>query len=61
MSIAVTDAKQNFTEDELRMLNMIFKGAEAVLEAKREDNYDVYDINVLYSLKEKLGIADLLQ
>lgn len=61
MSIAVIDAKQNFTEDELRMLNMIFKGAEAVLQAKRESNDDVYDINVLFSLKEKLGIADLLR
>ena len=61
MAILVTDPKLNFTEDELRMLNMIFKGAEAVLEAKREDNYDVYDINVLYSLKQKLGIADLVE
>lgn len=60
MSVAITDTKQNLNEDELKMLNMIFKGAEAVLEAKRESNDDVYDINTLYSLKMKLGIADLL-
>lgn len=56
----IADAKQDFNEDELKMLKMIFKGTEAALEAKREGRYDVYDINVLYSLKEKLGIADLL-
>ena len=61
MSIGVIDAKQNFSEDELRMLNVIFRGAEAVLQAKRESGDDVYDLNVLYSLVEKLGVADLLQ
>lgn len=55
------NTRQNLNEDELRMLNMIFKGAEAVLEAKRESNDDVHDINMLYSLKVKLGIADLLR
>ena len=53
--------KEDFTEDELKMLKVIFKGAEAILEAKRIDNYDVDDVNTFYYLKQKLGIYDLIE
>ena len=52
--------KEDFTEEELIMLKAMFKGAEAVIEAKREDRYDVYDVNTLYDIKMKLGIYDLV-
>ena len=43
------------------LLRVIFKGADAVIEAMRSSNYDVYDINNLYNIKIKLGIYDLLE
>lgn len=52
--------KEDFTEEELIMLKVIFKGAEAVIEAKREDRYDNRDSNTLFHLKQKLGILDLV-
>lgn len=60
--------KEDFTEDELKLLRVIFKGADAVIEAMRSSNYDVYDINYdvydinnLYNIKIKLGIYDLVE
>lgn len=54
--------KQNdFTEDELKLLRIIFKGADAVVEVMSDSNYDVYDINNLYNIKMKLGIYDLVE
>lgn len=51
---------EDFTEDELRLLRMAFKLIDGVVEMQRNDNYDVYMRNVLYDLKNKLGIYDLL-
>jgi len=52
--------KADFNEEELRLLKTIFKSAEAILEIKRESNDDVYDINTLYNLEQKLGIYEVL-
>lgn len=52
---------EELNEEELAMLKAIFKGAEAVVEARRQDNYDVYEVNTLFNLKLKLGIYDLLE
>ena len=51
---------EDFTEDELRLLRMAFKLIDDVVEMQRDDNYDVYMCNVLYDLKNKLGIYDVL-
>ena len=51
---------EDFTEDELQLLRMAFKLIDGVVEMQRNDNYDVYMRNVLYDLKNKLGIYDLL-
>lgn len=53
--------KPVFTKEEITMLRAIFKGAEAAIEARREDNYDVYEVNILHSIKEKLGIYDIIE
>lgn len=50
-----------FTEDELKLLKLIFNVADTIVESQREDNYDVYNSNLLYSIKEKLGIYDILE
>lgn len=52
--------EEDFTTDELRLLRMAFKLIDDVVEMQRNDNYDVYMCNVLYDLKNKLGIYDLL-
>lgn len=51
---------EDFTEHELALLRLAFKLVDDVVEMQREDNYDVYMCNELYSLKNKLGIYDLL-
>lgn len=53
--------KQEFTKEELLLLKMAFTLVHDVLELQRVDNYDVDMLNVLYSLKEKLGIINLLE
>ena len=52
--------EEDFTESELVLLNLAFKLVDDVVEAQRLSNSDVYMSNELYSLKEKLGISDLL-
>lgn len=52
--------EEDFTLDELMLLKMAFKLVDDVIEIQREDNYDVYLSNELYSLTEKLGIDDLV-
>lgn len=52
--------KEDFTEDELMLLRMAFNLVDTVVETQRTSNYDVYLTNELYSLKEKLGIGDLM-
>ena len=52
--------KEDFTEDELLLLRMAFNLVDDVVEIQRDSNYDVYMCNVLYDLKNKLGIYDLL-
>ena len=52
--------KEDFTEDELKLLKMAFKLINDVVEMQRVDNYDVYWGNTLYYLEEKLGIWDIL-
>lgn len=53
--------EDEFTEDELVVLKLAFKLAEEALETLRTSNSDVYMINELFYLKEKLGIDDLLE
>ena len=53
--------KEDFTEDELLLLRMAFKLVYDVVELQRDGNSDVYMCNVLFGLKEKLGIYDLLE
>lgn len=52
--------KEDFTEDELMLLKMAFRLIDDVVEIQRYDNYDVYLSNELYSLKNKLGIYELV-
>lgn len=52
--------KEDFTENELMLLKMAFRLVDDVVEIQRYDNYDVYLSNELYSLKNKLGIYDLV-
>lgn len=52
--------EEDFTEEELMLLRMAFKLVDDVVEIQRCDNYDVYMCNVLFHLKEKLGIDDLV-
>lgn len=52
--------KDEFTEEELNMLKLAFTLADSVVEVQRQGNYDVYASNILFDLKEKLGIYDLL-
>ena len=51
--------KEDFTQDEFKLLTMAFKIIDDVVELQREGNSDVYLCNELFHLKEKLGIADL--
>jgi len=52
--------KEDFTEEELSLLQAIFKAAEAFVEVRRRDRYDVESANTLFEIKEKLGIYDLV-
>ena len=52
--------ESDFTEDELMLLKMAFKLVDDVVEIQRTDNYDVYLPNQLFSLKNKLGIYNLV-
>lgn len=52
--------KEDFTEEELNLLQAIFKAAEAFVEVRRRDRYDVDSSNILFEIKEKLGIYDLV-
>ena len=52
---------EDFTEDELFLLKLAFSLAANVVEMEREGNYDVDMCNVLCSLKEKLGVYDLVK
>ena len=52
---------KELTEDELELLRLAFALVGTVVEAQRQGNCDVYMSNTLFSLKDKLGIADLLE
>ena len=52
--------EEDFTQDELMLLKMAFNIVDVVVESQRSSNYDVYLHNEFYSLKEKLGIDDLI-
>lgn len=52
--------EEEFTEDELALLRLAFKLVDDVVEMQRMGNSDVYMCNVLYYLKEKLGIDGLV-
>lgn len=51
----------DFTENQLLLLRLAFKLVNDVVEIQRVNNSDVYIINELYALEEKLGIYDLLE
>lgn len=61
MSEKIKWREEDFTEDELKLLKLAFKLVDDVVQLQRTDNYDVYQCNTLYELKEKLGIFDLLE
>ena len=52
--------ESDFSDEELAMLKAIFAAADAVVQAKRTDNYDTYDSNILFGLTVKLGIDDIV-
>lgn len=52
--------EEEFTEDELLLLKLAFNLADTVVETQRRGNYDVDAGNSLFSLKEKLGICDIV-
>ena len=52
--------KSDFTEEELSLLETIFKIADVMVEDVEKTNYGGYDRNILYNLKNKLGIYDLV-
>ena len=53
--------EEDFTEDELKLLKMAFKLVADVVEIQRQDNYDVYLSNELFSLENKLGVYELVK
>ena len=52
--------ESDFSDEELAMLKAIFAAADAAVQAKRTDNYDTYDSNILFSLTVKPGIDDIV-
>lgn len=52
--------EEEFTKDELALLKLAFKIVDDVVEIQRTSNSDVYTCNELYSLKQKLGINELV-
>lgn len=50
----------DFSDEELVMLKAIFAAADAAVQAKRTDNYDTCDSNILFGLTVKLGIDDIV-
>ena len=52
---------EDFTEEELLLLKMAFALADTVVESQRQGNYDTHMSNCLYSLKEKLGIGEIVE
>jgi hypothetical protein len=52
--------EEDFTEDELMLLRLAFKLVDDVVEYQRDSNSDVYMVNELYNLTQKLGINDLI-
>ena len=50
--------KEDFTEDELTLLLTAFQLLEVAIELPYKLNYDKYG-DILFSLKEKLGIYEL--
>ena len=52
--------RNDFTEEELDLLRLIFELAETLVYNKyvRENCYD--SANILYEIKEKLGISDIV-
>ena len=55
-----TTNKIEFTEDEIHMLKWIFASADAIVQARRTDNYDTTESTTLFYLIEKLGISDIV-
>ena len=53
--------QEDFTEDEFKLLKLAFKLIDDVVESQRTDNSDVYMCNMLFHLKEKLGIFDIVE
>lgn len=58
--ISVKFEESDFTDEELKLLKAIFKGADAVVQSTKANNYDTFMSNTLYSLKQKLGIDDVV-
>ena len=50
-----------FTDEEKDLIRLIFRVADAVVEIRRESNYDVEMLNTLFNVKEKLGINGILE
>lgn len=53
-------SERDFEEDELILLKMAFRLVDDVVEIQRSSNYDVHWPNVLFRLKEKLGVGDIV-
>lgn len=53
---------EDFTKEELILLNTMFRGANEIIESLRKDwNYDYQHMsNTLYNLSLKLGVEDII-
>lgn len=53
--------KEDFTEDELILLQMAFRMLDVAVDEQRHLFYGSDYRNAVYDLKEKLGIYDLIE
>lgn len=52
---------EDLTDDEIMVLKMAFKSVEEIIEIQRYYNYgDLYIRDALFTLKEKLGIYEIV-
>lgn len=52
--------EEDFTYEELMLLRIAFGSVEHVVDTLKEGNCDVRLSNELFSLKEKLGVSDIV-
>ena len=53
-------SKDDFTEEELKLLVLIFRAGDTIIENLRYTNCEISP-NDMYNLEQKLGIYDILE